>query len=229
MLQLQPPDQPKGSMTSSIPLSPCKSYSKLTGHSRLTSLSLRSISDGLQWELSHFQVWESSLSQQIVGTLIVIGIQESTTLHRISVHPARRYMQACKTTNQIPTTNNPNPPDNTTRQVPLSTGCHFPFISTTFIVTVKPHSDKLSDTSSTGYLVETWMVSRLFQTDKTGRVWGVRCPCPHLSRQKARRWLRAHRPRGFVTRPTAPYDRDAWAPGPAPTAQRPRLRVAQPA
>lgn len=77
--------------------------------------------------------------------------------------------------------------------------------------------------------METWAVTRLFKTPKTGRIQGQRCPCPHLSRQKARRWLRAHRPRGFLSRPTAPYVHDAWAPGPDATAQRPRLRVAQPA
>lgn len=46
---------------------------------------------------------------------------------------------------------------------------------------------------------------------------------------KARRWLRAHQSKGFVTRPTAPYVHDAWAPGPAAAAQRPRVRMAQPA
>lgn len=46
-----------------------------------------------------------------------------------------------------------------------------------FIVTVKPHSDKLHDTSSTGNL-ETWEVSRLFQTDKTGRVQAVEVSLP---------------------------------------------------
>lgn len=149
------PAQPKGSMTSSIPLSPFKSYSKLTGRTRLTSLSLPSVSDDLQWELSHFQDWKSSLSQQIAGTLIVIAIQESTTLHRTSLRLAMRYMQACKMANQIPTMSNPNPLDDTTWHVSLSTGCHFPFISTTFTVTVKPHSDKLHGTSSTGNLVKT--------------------------------------------------------------------------
>jgi hypothetical protein len=114
VLQLQPPAQPKGSMTSSIPLSPRKSYSKLKGHTSWASLSLSSVSDGLQWELSHFQGWESSLSQQRVGTLIVIGIQESTTQHRTSLHLAIRYMQACKMANQIPTISNPNPLDDTT-------------------------------------------------------------------------------------------------------------------
>lgn len=111
---LQLPAQPKGSMTSSIPLSPHKSYSKLTGRTRWTSLSLPSVCDGLQRELSHFQAWESSLSQRIVGTLIVIGIQESTTQHRTSLHLAIRYMQACKMANQIPTMSNPNPLDDTT-------------------------------------------------------------------------------------------------------------------
>lgn len=52
-----------------------------------------------------------------------------------------------------------------------------PFISTTFIVTVKPHSDKLHDTSSTGNLVETWAVSWLFP-NKTGGVRGVEVSLP---------------------------------------------------
>lgn len=110
----QPPAQPKGSMTSSIPLSPRKSYSNLTGRTHWTSLSLPSVSEGLQWELSHLKDWESSLSQQIVSTLIVIGIQESTTQHRTCLHLAIRYMQACKMANQIPTMSNPNPLDDTT-------------------------------------------------------------------------------------------------------------------
>lgn len=68
-----------------------------------------------------------------------------------------------------------------------------------------------------------------FSNSQNRQSSGQRCPCPHVSRHKARRWLRAHQPRGFVTRPTAPYVHDAWAPGPATAAQRPRLRVAQPA
>lgn len=44
----------------------------------------------------------------------------------------------------------------------------------------------------------------------------LKCPCPHLSRQKARRWLRAHCPRGLDIRPTAPYVQDAWAPARPP-------------
>lgn len=69
MLQLQPPDQSKGSMTSSIPLSPCKSsYLNLQATLiRPAIYLLPLVSGGLHWGLSHFQDWESCLSQEIVG------------------------------------------------------------------------------------------------------------------------------------------------------------------
>lgn len=101
MLQLQPPDQSKGSMTSSIPLSPCKSsYLNLQATLITPAIYLLPlVSGGLHWGLPRLGVLFKPGDS---GPLLEIGCQKSTTLDRTSLHPVTEYMQACKMANQIP-------------------------------------------------------------------------------------------------------------------------------
>lgn len=48
------------------------------------------------------------------GLRWVAGLSESPALAWTAVHQVTRYMQACRTANQAPTTSNPSPPNNNT-------------------------------------------------------------------------------------------------------------------